>query len=114
MPTLTMTLPLPTPAGLPPTPTVSLPTEVPTEEPWPPDTGGIEVGRQARVTGAGKLNIREEANMHSKVLQVVTDTTKLTVLDGPVEGEGYAWWKVRSKKGTEGWVVGSYLEPVER
>jgi uncharacterized protein YgiM (DUF1202 family) len=63
------------------------------------------------VTGAGKLNIRAEATTQSRILQVVTDTTILTVLDGPVEGEGYVWWKVRSKKGTEGWVVGQYLEP---
>jgi uncharacterized protein YgiM (DUF1202 family) len=111
MPTFTMTLPAPTDTLLPPTPTVALPTEVPTLAPEPPDTGGIEVGSQVRVVGAGKLNIRAEATTGSEVLQTVNDKTVLTVLDGPVEGEGYLWWKVRSRKGTEGWTVGQYLEP---
>lgn len=116
LPTSTMTLPAPTETITQPSPTVALPTVVPTEEPEPPDTGGIEIGGTVVVVGTNPdgLNIRAEASTTSNIQQRVTDTTRLTVLDGPQEGEGYVWWKVRSKKGIEGWVVGQYLQPDQR
>jgi hypothetical protein len=112
LPTSTMTLPAPTATSLPPTATIALPTEVPpTEEPL--DTGGIVAGGRVEVYNSNPdgLNIRAEASTQSESLQRVTDTTRMQVLDGPVQGEGYVWWKVKTKKGTEGWAVGQYLKP---
>jgi uncharacterized protein YgiM (DUF1202 family) len=112
LPTATMTLQPPTVTVPLPTATIALPTLEPTEPPPPPDTSGIEPGVRVVVKGVNPdgLNIRAKPTTNSKVLQTVTDTTVLTVLDGPEQGEGYNWWKVKSKKGTEGWVVGQYVE----
>jgi hypothetical protein len=113
MPTFTMTAPLPTATQVPPSPTVVLPTEVPTE---PPDTCGIGPGVKVVVVGSNPegLNLREQPSTTAKVLQTVTDTTRLDVIDGPVTAEDYVWWKVRSKKQVEGWAVAQYLKLEEQ
>lgn len=112
LPTATLTLPAPTvTVGLP-TPTVALPTLEPTEAP-PSDTGGIEPGINVVVRGVNPdgLNIRRRPTTSSRVLQVVNDDTVLEVIDGPETGEDYVWFKVRTRRGTEGWTVSQYLEP---
>ena len=112
MPTATLTLPAPTATIALPTATIELPTLEPVEP--PPDTSGIGTGVNVVVRGVNPdgLNIRAEASTDSKVLKNVKDKTTLEVLDGPVQAEGYVWWRVRPvrDKEIEGWAVGQYLE----
>ena len=114
LPTATLTLPAPTATIALPTATIELPTLEPTEVPLPPDTGGIETGARVAVQGTNPdgLNIRADASTESKILKNVKDKTTLEVLDGPVQADGYVWWKVRPirDKKIEGWAVGQYLE----
>ncbi|MDQ4074839.1 MAG: SH3 domain-containing protein [Chloroflexota bacterium] len=79
------------------------------------DVAGLAVGEPAIVTGTDGLgvNLRQAENTSSEVIQILTDDTPLTVVEGPVEGEGYTWWRVRLEDGTEGWVVEEFLAPTE-
>jgi len=114
LPTATMTLRAPTATIALPTATTALPTLAPTEAPLPPDTGGIEPGVRVVVRGVNPdgLNIRAQASTQSKILKNVKDKTTLEVLEGPVQAEGYVWWRVKPVRDPkiEGWAVGQYLE----
>jgi hypothetical protein len=35
----------------------------------------------------------------------------VTLLDGPQQGDGHAWWHVRTADGHTGWVAGEELAP---
>lgn len=51
------------------------------------------------------LNLRAGPGTNYAVRMLLKDGTHLTILDGPVEAEGFRWWQVRTDKGKEGWVV---------
>jgi hypothetical protein len=91
-----------------PTATVQLPIGG-TEEPSPP----AEIGPGATVVvqgtlGAG-LNLREEPRRQGRLVSNAKEGTKLTVVDGPQDGDGYTWWKVRTPDGKEGWGAANWL-----
>ena len=114
LPTATMTLLPPTATSPLPTATVALPTLAPTNEPLPPDTGGIEPGIRVVVQGAdGGLNIRSEPSTSAKVVKTVNNKTPLEVLDGPEQADSYVWWQVRPVRDRQsvGWAVSNYLQP---
>jgi hypothetical protein len=33
----------------------------------------------------------------------------MTLLEGPVQDDGYPWWRIRTVDGREGWVAGTEL-----
>jgi hypothetical protein len=109
LPTATMVLAQPTATPLPPTPTVVLPTEEPTEPPPPAEIGP---GATVVVTGTGNqgLNLRRRPTTSARSRYVAKEGETLVVVDGPQEGENYTWWLVRADGGQEGWAASDFLE----
>jgi hypothetical protein len=74
-------------------------------------TGGLSVGATAYVQKAGgkNLRLRDAAGLESNAFDALHPGTQLTLLAGPVDKDGYAWWHIRAADGREGWVAGSEL-----
>ena len=125
-PPLAVSLPTPTiirltaPPTLPATPTSERPTPTPiptfTPQPTPdrsvaPDV--VTVGYYGRVINTDGLgvNVRGGPSADNIRLQTAPENSIVLVITGPEENGGFLWWQVRLDDGTEGWVVGLYLEP---
>ena len=107
--------PSPTPG---PTSVPVLPTPIPTFTPIPtPDTAvappEISPGYYAAVAGTDDLGltVRGGPSTRNVVVTVADEGTRLLVLDGPQEAEGFQWWQLRLDNGLEGWAVADFLEP---
>jgi hypothetical protein len=91
-----------------PTPTLVLPTVAPPET--PPAT---EIGPGATVvvsgTGGQGLRLRAQPTTNANIVVAVKEGTKLAVVEGPQQGDGYTWWKVRTAGGQEGWGAADWL-----
>jgi uncharacterized protein YgiM (DUF1202 family) len=57
----------------------------------------------------GPVNMRASASTSGAVVNVLPQDAKLQVMDGPATGSGYTWWKLRSNKYGQGWVVANYI-----
>jgi len=106
-PSATLSLLEPT-DGEPPTATVVLPVSTPPVTALPTE---IRPGALVVVTntGAGGLNLREEATTSANTVGRAQDGTVLTVLEGPQQADDYTWWKVRTPDGKEGWAAANWL-----
>ncbi|MGQ9586552.1 MAG: SH3 domain-containing protein [Anaerolineae bacterium] len=91
-------------------PTATMPAAT---SPSPTEPPQIQVGGVVRVTGTeGKdLRLRETPSLGSATLRLVKEGTVLQVVEGPVEADGYVWWKVRDQRGQAGWAAGNWLAP---
>ncbi len=92
-----------------------------------PDLGGTEpVARTIQVgdtvlvaVGAdGLLKVRSTAGLSGKVQHQVKDGVQLKVDEGPIEADGYRWWKLSGVNDISGWAAeGSgdekWLKPLE-
>jgi hypothetical protein len=86
----------------------------PTVAPEPTVPSGIlAAGGNAVISGTGGsgANMRSVPEVGDNLIRTLFDDTALTVLEGPSEGGGFVWWKVRTPEGEEGWVVQDYLTP---
>ena len=72
---------------------------------------GLAVGATAFVMRAGGLPLRLRAgpSLDQEILDRLQPGSSLTVLEGPQQGSGHAWWRVRTIEGREGWVAGENL-----
>lgn len=84
--------------------------EAPTEEAIERDLEQEVDKTYAIVTGAKKVNMRENASTDAKVLTVLSMGTKVEFLDY-VYGPGKAWAKIRYN-GREGYMMEQYLKHV--
>jgi hypothetical protein len=95
----------PQPDAIPYLPWANLPpmiSPMPTANPM----GSIVIGGGVVVTVAGNnLRLRNGAGTGFDVLGTMSQGTFLNVLEGPVEADGYIWWRVRTPDGLEGWAV---------
>jgi sortase (surface protein transpeptidase) len=66
-------------------------------------------GQPSSITQDG-VNMRSDASTAGDPLQVLAAGTHVTVFGDPVEAEGYTWYPIRLDDGTEGWVVGDFLD----
>jgi hypothetical protein len=58
------------------------------------------------ITDAGaNLNLRAEPSLTGVVLRMLQAGDIVTILDGPVEADGYTWWQVQTEDGSTGWAV---------
>jgi hypothetical protein len=74
----------------------------------------IQLGVTVEVvrTGGVPLRARREPSTSSGIVARFAPGTALVVLDGPVEADGYTWWRVQGA-GKEGWCASQYLEPAQ-
>lgn len=109
VPELTMSAvatPTPTPTREPvptPTPTVT----APTASPLPPVDGPLQAGDIAAMVTDGRLVIRTlpQATVDSAIFKTrLYPGQRVLVLEGPVEGTGYPWFRIRVGA-IEGWVA---------
>jgi uncharacterized protein YgiM (DUF1202 family) len=77
------------------------------QEAWPI----FEAGTVAMVMD-GALNLRAEPGLWAPILDEMPDGFVVTVIDGPVDGEGIAWYQVLTPENAVGWCDGTYLQPV--
>jgi hypothetical protein len=62
----------------------------------------------ARVIGGGCLNVREGPGTLARVAACLSDGTMVTLAQGPILADGYAWWRLEG----HGWAAGEYLAGV--
>jgi len=73
--------------------------------------GGLAAGATAWVTRAGGLPLRMRSGpgLDQSVIDRLQPGSKMTLLDGPRQADGHAWWHIRIDDGKEGWVAGEDL-----
>lgn len=86
------------------------PTEVPEES---PPSGVLAVGGNAVISGTGGsgANLRGTPEIADNLIRTLFDDTAVSVLEGPTEGSGFVWWRIRTAEGDEGWMVQDFLTP---
>lgn len=73
----------------------------------------LAIGDTAYVTLSGRidaLRLRNQPSLAGGVIQLMPNTTPVTVIGGPTSADGFTWWQVRAADGTVGWaaeVIGS-------
>ncbi len=84
-----------------------MPTAAPTDTP-PPQ---LAVGRRARVVtqDGAPLRMRDGPGQAARLLARVPASTEVELLEGPVEADGYVWWRVRASE-SEGWCAARALD----
>ena len=113
-PTVTIALVVPTPTGFG-DPTATVPA-VATQPPAPPPNT-IAINGWVQVTGTGSgLVIRNSPGKSGKRQTVVPDGTKMHVVDGPQDADGFTWWKVDQYNSKDpsasGWCAAQVLTPL--
>jgi uncharacterized protein YraI len=68
---------------------------------------GFAVGDAVRVANGGQ-NLREAPGTDAAVIRVMANGELLQVRGGPVEANGYTWYRVWNYSG-EGWAAGEFL-----
>jgi hypothetical protein len=86
-----------------PTRTPLFPTPTPTPSPTAASTQ-LRVGGQAQVanTGGNNLRGRKAPKLSAAPTAAFKEGEQVTILEGPVDADGYTWWRVEGKGGT-GW-----------
>jgi hypothetical protein len=114
-PTVTVAVVVPTPTGFG-DPTATVPVQ-PTVAPTPLPTDRIVVGGWVQVSGTNTgLVVRETPARAGKRLGVIKEGTKAHVIEGPVDADGFQWWKLDSFDGANpppsGRSAGQFLIPI--
>ncbi|MGQ9715092.1 MAG: SH3 domain-containing protein [Anaerolineae bacterium] len=95
-------------------PAATLPGPPPSPSPAPrPEPPRVEPGGWVRVRGTEgeDLRLRAAPSLRGETLSFVKEGTLLRVLEGPVEADGYTWWRVQSPEDQVGWAAGQWLAP---
>jgi hypothetical protein len=74
------------------------------QDAWPDFAPGT-----VTTVAAESLNLRVEPAMWGTILTALPGGYAATIVSGPVEGEGIAWYEVATPEGVQGWVDGSFL-----
>ncbi len=99
-----------------PTDQTSNPSRTPTTGIFLPD-GVIGVGAYVQVIGTegAGLRMRSEPGLNNEVNFTALDSEVFLVIEGPVEADGYTWWRLEAPydKTRSGWSVNDFLSPIE-
>jgi SH3-like domain-containing protein len=93
------------------TPILPVDTDTPTPEatatftPTPIPGTALAIGQPARVVAPNGVNMRAEPSTSAALVRYLPSRLRVTVVDGPSEGEGYRWWKLDDGEGNIGWSV---------
>ncbi|MBI4762107.1 MAG: SH3 domain-containing protein [Chloroflexota bacterium] len=69
----------------------------------------LEVGREYLITAAGaNLNVRQTASLSAQIILKLNENDKIKVLDGPIESDGYYWWRIELPNKETGWIADVY------
>lgn len=86
---------------------------LPTLSPTSPRPTSLTIGHTAYVQSdvSGGLALRAEPGTSATipVLLYLNAGTAVLIVDGPVQWDGYTWWKVRAAN-KEGWCAGAFLD----
>lgn len=82
-----------------------------------PTPAPIVLGSTIRVVGVGaqQLNVRDNAGvLGTVVLFRSPEETRFSVVDGPLQADGFTWWKIQNPTNAtqSGWAVANYLQVV--
>jgi uncharacterized protein YgiM (DUF1202 family) len=72
------------------------------------ETSGISIGSVA-IVNDDNVNLRAEPSLDAEVLLKLNSGTTATVLDGPVDADGYVWYQL-DVDGTTGWTADDFLD----
>ena len=87
-----------------PAPTASIPPTAPAASPTPP--GDVVLDRPARILAPSGVNIREGPSTQAGRVGYFAAGALVTPVEGPVQADGYVWWRVDDGHGKSGWVAG--------
>lgn len=77
--------------------------------PLPETVLTLSIGSLVEINTIGGLSQRVRiapgAMTNADILTNLTDGTVVTLTDGPVEAEGFRWWRIETDDGLSGWVV---------
>jgi Tol biopolymer transport system component len=63
-------------------------------------------GETYTITDAGSdLSLRGEPTLEGEVLRKLQPGDRVTIVEGPVEADGYTWWQMQAEDGVTGWAV---------
>jgi dipeptidyl aminopeptidase/acylaminoacyl peptidase len=69
----------------------------------------FQIGSLYSITANGdNLKLHETPALDGTVKSKLQTDENVTILDGPIEADGYRWWKMRTADGLEGWAVENY------
>jgi hypothetical protein len=89
------------------------PTPTPTEVLGQVLTQGSRATVREEVVGGLALRTRPSTSEDVPVQVYLDPGVEVEVVEGPVDADGYTWWKVRAGD-EEGWCAGEFLEVLER
>lgn len=67
----------------------------------------LAVGQPGRVVAPDGLNMRDQPTASGQLLLMLSSNQRVTVVEGPVDAEGFRWWRVDDGDGNVGWVAES-------
>lgn len=72
-----------------------------------PVNRAVKLGDEIVVTvgAGGLLKVRAEAGLDSPVEHQVPENSQLSVVEGPIDANGYRWWKVSDGASVTGWAA---------
>lgn len=74
-----------------------------------PSAGNIHVAGDTVRVFDGELNLRASGSLGAEVTAILPDAAYVDILEGPVPGDNYTWYRVGSTRYGSGWCVGEYL-----
>jgi Tol biopolymer transport system component len=73
---------------------------------WVVAPNNFKPGCTYQITAAGNdLNLRASPSLNGTILRKLRSGDTVTSLEGPVQANGYGWWKMSTVDGVEGWAV---------
>ncbi len=71
--------------------------------PTPIPGTALSAGQQARVTAPSGLNYRDNPSTDGTLMGQLGTGQLVDILEGPVEADGFVWWKMDDRLGNIGW-----------